>query len=83
MLLMANIVGILSLSTFTLGLLLMVFNLTEESEFAYREASWFSDLDDLRMSRLYWGKKLFLDSVILMVVTMVMLIRLSILGIFF
>lgn len=83
MLLVANIVGILSVSTFTLGLLLMAFNLTEESEFAYREASWSSDLDDLRMSRLYWGKKLFLDSAILMVVLITILYKLSTLGIFF
>jgi len=81
MLMVANIVGVLSVSMFLIGLVLIAFNFTDD-DFSYREVSWF-DQGDPKLCRLRWGKKVFLDSAILMVVLITILYKLSTLGIFF
>jgi len=67
---------------FLVGAVLMAFNLTDD-EFSYKEAPWFDRHNDGRTMRLHWGKKIFLDSTILIVALIAILIKLSMLGIFF
>lgn len=74
---MANILGFGGVLIFLVGTALIIFNSipVDDDYFSYRETSWFDEVDS-RTSRFYWGKKLFLDSAILLAAMAVLLSKL-------